>query len=67
MKKTVLAWVVGIGGMLIYEAYAVANGIPGDTLSEAVWQYGQHPMVSFAVGVLVGHFWWQGKKGRGRR
>jgi len=65
VKKTVVAWVVGILGMLAYEAYAVANSTPGDTLSEAVWKYGQHPMVSFAVGVLVGHFWWQQRKRNG--
>lgn len=61
MKKTVLAWVIAIVGLLAYEGYAVLNSVPGDTLSEAVWKFGQHPMVAFAAGVLVGHFWWQRK------
>lgn len=65
MKKTVVAWLVAIAFLLVYEFYAVANSVPGDTLSEAVWAYGQHPMVSFAMGVLVGHFFWQRKCGKG--
>lgn len=62
MKKARAAWLIAIIGLLVYEAYAVLNGAPGDTLSEAVWQYGRHPMVTFAAGVLVGHFWWQRSK-----
>ena len=61
MKKTLWAWGLGIGGLLLYEAYAVMNSTPGDTLSEAVWAYGQHPVVALAVGILIGHFWWQKK------
>lgn len=60
MKPAGWAWVICIAGALVYEAYAVANSIPHDTLSEFVWENWQHPMISFAVGVLVGHFWWQG-------
>ena len=63
MKKTAAAWLIAIAGLLAYEMYAVLNGTPGDTLSEAVWRYGQHPMIAFTVGVLVGHFWFQ-KKGK---
>jgi hypothetical protein len=63
MKRTAAAWLIAIAGLLVYEMYAVLNGTPGDTLSEAVWRYGQHPMIAFAVGVLVGHFWFQ-KKGK---
>ena len=59
MKKTATAWMIAIAGLLVYEAYAVLNSTLGDTLSEAVWKYGQHPLISFAVGVIVGHFWWQ--------
>jgi len=64
VKKTVVAWVVAIAGLLIYEMYAVLNHTPGDTLSEAVWKYGMHPMIPFAVGVLIGHFFWQRKGGK---
>lgn len=59
MKKTAAAWLIAIGLLLAYEGYAVFNSTPGDTLSEAVWLYGQHPLISFCAGVLVGHFWWQ--------
>lgn len=62
MKRTVTAWLVAITLLLAYEGYAVLNEIPGDTLSEAVWKYGQHPMLTFAVGVVIGHLFWQ-KKG----
>ena len=63
MKKTAAAWLIAIAGLLVYEMYAVLNGTPGDTLSEAVWKYGQHPMIWLAVGILIGHFAWQ-KKGK---
>ena len=61
MKRTAIAWIVAITGLLIYEMYTVFNGVPGDTLSEAVWKYGQHPMIAFAAGVLVGHWFWNSK------
>ena len=59
MKRARVAWLVLLGLALAYEAYAVLNTPPGDTLSEAVWTYGRHPMVAFAVGVIVGHWFWQ--------
>lgn len=62
VKRTAAAWLIAVGGLLAYEMYAVLNGTPGDTLSEAVWIWGQHPMVAFAVGVVAGHFWWQKKE-----
>lgn len=64
MKKSKLAavvWLCAIGALLVYELWSVLNSSPGDTLSEAVWKYGQHPMVGLAVGVLIGHFFWRGK------
>jgi hypothetical protein len=59
MNRTVAAWLIAVAGLLFYEGYALLNHTPGDTLSEAVWTYGQHPMIVFCAGVLVGHFWWQ--------
>lgn len=64
MRLAGLAWAIGIGAMLGYEAYAILNAQPNDTLSEFVWAYGQHPMVALAVGILIGHFWWQGESKR---
>ena len=66
MKKTVLAWIAAICFLLAYEVYALANATPGDTLSEAVWEYGQHPMIWLAVGILLGHFAWQ-RRGNAKR
>lgn len=59
MKKTAAAWLIAITGLLAYEGYALVNSTPGDTLSEAVWTYGQHPMVTLAVGILIGHWFWK--------
>ena len=61
MKKNYapLAWIIGIGGMLAYEFWSLANDIPGDTLSEAVWAISSaYPLAPFAVGILCGHFFW---------
>ena len=60
-KPAAVAWLIALALLLIYELWAVLNTTPGDTLSEAVWQYGTHPMVAFTAGVLVGHFFWQRK------
>lgn len=62
MNKAAAAWIGGLSVLLVYELYAVFNSTPGDTLSEAVWAYAQHPMVALAVGILIGHFWWQRKQ-----
>jgi hypothetical protein len=60
MKKTRLAWLIAIGGLLAYETYTLMNSTPGDTLSEAVWAViYQQPLVPFLAGVLCGHFFWQ--------
>jgi hypothetical protein len=61
VKRASVAWVVAVLLLIAYEMFAVFNAAPNDTLSEAVWKYGQHPMLAFAAGVLVGHFWWQRK------
>ena len=59
IQKSGLAWMTAIFALLAYEVWTVMNSAPGDTLSEAVWKYGQHPMVAFAAGVICGHFFWQ--------
>jgi hypothetical protein len=63
MKKATIAWALGVGLLLVYELWAITNSVPNDTLSEAIWHWGQHPMVALVVGILVGHFWWQRKCG----
>lgn len=63
MKKTNVAWVVAIAGLLVYEVYTLVNKTPGDTLSEAVWSVAEHPLVPFLAGFVCGHFFWQ-RRGR---
>lgn len=50
--------------LIAYEIYALANGHPGDTISEYFWQVsGKYPILPFMLGlltgILAGHFWWQ--------
>jgi hypothetical protein len=59
VRKAAAVWLISLTLLLAYEGYAVLNSTPGDTLSEAVWKYGQHPMVALAVGICLGHFFWQ--------
>jgi hypothetical protein len=59
MGKTQAAWVIAIVGLLAYEAYTLANKVPGDTLSEAVWAVSGHPLIPFLAGFVCGHFFWQ--------
>jgi hypothetical protein len=56
--RTGAAWAVAIVGLLGWEAFVLSNGIPGDTLSETVWNASYAtPLVPFLAGVLCGHFW----------
>ena len=60
VKRTAVAWLVAIVGLLIYEGYTLGNSIPGDTLSEAVWAASHaYPLLPFLAGVVCGHFFWQ--------
>lgn len=46
-------------GLFIYEAIALTNKRPGDTISELMWAAARRPLVPFALGFLMGHFFWQ--------
>lgn len=59
MGKTRAAWGIAVVGLLGYEAYTLMNAVPGDTLSEAVWEWSRHPLLPFLAGFLMGHFFWQ--------
>lgn len=55
-------YVLLVAGLLIYETVALLNRKEGDTISEIHWRLAQrYPVVPFAFGVLMGHFWWQAK------
>lgn len=59
---TTLRW-VWLGWVLVglaIEGFAIWTRTPGDTLSETIWTLTVHyPLVAFALGVLMGHFFWQ--------
>lgn len=57
-----LAWLLGLGVLVAYEIYALANKRPGDTLSEAFWKLSRRPLIPFLLGVIVGHFVWQSQE-----
>jgi hypothetical protein len=58
-----LAWIIGLGLLLVYEAYSLANRVPGDTLSEAMWRaIYRRPLLPFLIGLVIGHFVWQADK-----
>ena len=59
VNRTTLAWLATIAGLLVYEVYTLMNGIPGDTLSEAVWMASGRPLIPFLSGLVCGHFFWQ--------
>ena len=57
MTKVFLACV---GLLLLYELVALMDGKAGDTISEIMWHVAaQRPILPFAMGVLMGHFFWQ--------
>lgn len=45
--------------LFIYEAYALLNRQPGDTISEIFWYLSKRPLVPFLFGLLCGHLFWQ--------
>lgn len=64
--KWILA-IIAIGSgvaLLVFEAVALMNRQPGDTISEIIWAASsQRPLVPFlfglVIGLLSGHFFWQ--------
>jgi len=57
MKNAFLALV---GGLCVYELVALKTKCEGDTISEIMWTTTtKRPILPFAFGVLMGHFFWQ--------
>ena len=49
-----------VGGLVVYELWALADRIEGNTISEIVWTTTtKRPILPFTLGVLMGHFFWQ--------
>lgn len=57
-----LVFILSLVGLGIYEGYGIAQSAPGDTISELVWSVSHIPLVPFAFGVVMGHFFWQRKR-----
>jgi len=55
------AFLVLVALLLLYEAVALGTITRGDTISEIVWAASHRPLVPFAMGFLMGHFFWQRK------
>lgn len=49
-----------VGGLCVYEVVALGDQCEGDTISEIMWATAtKRPILPFAFGVLMGHFFWQ--------
>lgn len=45
--------------LVVFDLWMAGNGTPGDTISEVVRSWSaRHPVIPFAAGVLMGHFFW---------
>ena len=45
--------------LVVFDLYMAANNVPGDTISEVVRSWAaRHPVIPFAFGVVMGHFFW---------
>ncbi len=52
------AFILGLALVIAYELWAAVNEVPGDTISEILWNH-MHPMIAFVAGVFAGHLFWQ--------
>lgn len=60
MKPRPVIFLVACVFMGGYELYALSTPAEGDTISEIMWRYARsYPILPFAFGVLMGHFFWQ--------
>lgn len=55
------SWVIALAALLLagYDLYAFRKEGHGHTISEVLTTWSlRHPLVPFALGVLMGHFFW---------
>lgn len=58
-RVTRIVLTVAIVALAAWATVAAVLGGPGDTISEYVRDYASaYPIIPFAGGVLVGHWWW---------
>lgn len=56
---TEIVIVISVVGWCTYTAIMGGNGQPGDTISEVIARAGrEHPLIPFALGVVIGHWFW---------
>jgi hypothetical protein len=49
-----------VAALVLYEVAALVDEREGDTISEIMWETtARRPILPFALGVLMGHFFWQ--------
>jgi hypothetical protein len=60
-EKEKMKWIliISCAGILGYEAWALFNRTPGDTISEIIWDLSKRPLIPFVFGWLAGHFFGQ--------
>jgi len=51
---------------IVYEIIAAIQN-QGYTISEIVWSFNKHPVITFALGFLMGHFFWQAIRNGGMK
>ena len=57
---TICILVVGAITLALWDVFAAAQPVSGDTISEVVWAVSaKHPIIPFALGVVMGHLFWQ--------
>jgi hypothetical protein len=58
-KKVTISILIIVALLLIgWDIYVAVNKDEGDTISEVLLWVGSHPVLPFAMGVLMGHLFW---------
>lgn len=64
-SATKLVIVVTIALLIAWDIFVAAEPQDGDTISELVLGFAlKHPVIPFAFGVLMGHFFWPQEKSK---
>lgn len=58
-KKVTISILIAAALLLIgWDVYVAANKDSGDTISEVLLWVSKHPVLPFALGVVMGHLFW---------
>lgn len=59
-RKITIGIILGVTAILIgWDIFVAVNPPQGDTISEIIQEFAtKHPVIPFAFGVLMGHFFW---------